>query len=347
VKHTCVAVGWAGKPFSVWYLRVKRKRLASAVVANMTRSRAASGRSGTRKANLACGAVLGTSAALTACDARIQADHGADALMQVEAAEFVRGALPPDGAGPSVESFALTTNKVRIGGVNHPIAGALGPSATAASIALDGDVGYWIVPAGAPDVQSPLNPTFRATASFSRLLTPGAHSLSVRAVDGAGRLGVATAQPIDAIASGGSSGQLVVTLTWDTESDLDLHVVDPTGVEIYKGNINSYAPPGPGQPADPTAWERGGLLDVDSNAACVIDGLRAEHVTWKSAPPSGHYVVRVDTFSLCAAADAHWTVAVALAGGPLARSSGVSLPSDTRFSHDRGAGVVAAEFDVP
>jgi hypothetical protein len=317
------------------------------VRANMSRDSSESGPPGARTADFIFGNVLATCALLTACDTRIPADHGADALMQIEAAEFIRGAMPPDGAGPAVESVALTTNKVRIGGVNHPIAGALGPSATAACVALDGDVGYWIVPAGAPDVQSPLNPTFKATASFSRLLTPGAHSLSVHAVDGAGRPGVVTQQPVDAIATGGSSGVLIVTLTWDTESDLDLHVVDPAGIEIYKGNINSYAPPGPGQPVDPTAWERGGMLDFDSNAACVIDGLRAEHVTWKSAPPAGHYVVRVDTFSLCAAPDAYWTVAVALAGEPLARASGVSLPSDTRFAHDRGAGVVAAEFDVP
>jgi hypothetical protein len=292
-------------------------------------------------------ATLGVVVALGACDGNVRADRGSDALLQLEAAEFVRGAMPGDGAGPAVTTVALTTNKVRIGGINQVIAGGLAPGATAAAIALEGDLGYWVVPAGAPDVQSPLEPTFRATASFARSLSPGAHALVVRAVDAEGRVGAASVQPVDAIAAAAASGALVVTLSWDTEADLDLHVVEPDGVEIYKGNINAYAPPPPGQAADPTAYQRGAMLDVDSNAACVIDGQRAEHVTWKDAPPSGHYVVRVDAFSLCAAEDARWTVDVALAGASIARVTGTSLPSDTRFGHDRGAGILAVEFVLP
>ena len=292
-------------------------------------------------------ATVAVGVALAACNGNVRADRGSDAVMQLEAAEFVRGAMPGDGAGPAVATVALTTNKVRIGGINHVIAGALAPGATAAAVALEGDLGYWIVQAGAPDVQSPLEPTFKATASFARSLEAGPHALVVRAVDAQGRVGAASVQPVVAIPPAAASGALVVTLSWDTEADLDLHVVDPGGVEIYKGNINAYAPPAPGQAADPTAYQRGATLDVDSNAACVIDGQRAEHVTWKDAPPSGHYVVRVDTFSLCAAEDARWTVDVSLAGASVARASGTSLPADTRFGHDRGAGVLAVEFVLP
>jgi hypothetical protein len=140
---------------------------------------------------------------------------------------------------------------------------------------------------------------------------------------------------------------LVISLHWDREADLDLHVVDPNGVEIYKRNINSYELPPPGEPVDPTAWQQGAMLDFDSNAACVMDGRRRENVIWKNEPPAGHYVVRVDTFSLCEEAFANWSVDVFKNGASRASASGQGGPADEMTAHDRGAGVLALEFDWP
>jgi hypothetical protein len=80
---------------------------------------------------------------------------------------------------------------------------------------------------------------------------------------------------------------------------------------------------------------------------CQIDGRRRENAIWKVAPPSGHYLVRVDTWSLCGQPIAHWVVSASLDGQSLAQSSGVALDSDAMYPHDKGAGVLAAEFDVP
>jgi len=80
---------------------------------------------------------------------------------------------------------------------------------------------------------------------------------------------------------GPPAGALVVSLEWDTEADLDLHVVTPDGVEIWAGNINSYQAPPPGTPVDPAAWQAGGILDLDSNAGCVIDGRQ---IWWDVRP---------------------------------------------------------------
>ena len=88
-------------------------------------------------------------------------------------------------------------------------------------------------------------------------------------------------------------------------------------------------------------------MDFDSNASCVIDGRRQENVVWKVPPPSGHYVARVDAFSMCSELAAHWSVDVRLGGAIVAHAQGSSFDSDTRFGHDRGAGVLAVEFDVP
>ena len=45
----------------------------------------------------------------------------------------------------------------------------------------------------------------------------------------------------------------------------------PAGEEIWARNINSVPKPAVGQPPDPMADTKGGLLDFDSTAACVSD----------------------------------------------------------------------------
>lgn len=164
-------------------------------------------------------------------------------------------------------------------------------------------------------------------------------------MDSAGHFGPPTRQVLTAIAAPPAvsvSGVLVIMLTWDTESDLDLHVVDPLGNEIYHGATSSVDTFTPG-----AASMSAGILDADSNANCELDGLRQEDVTWAKAPPSGHYLVRVDTTSLCGAPSAHWQVQATLDGAPIGAATGLALDSDTRGAHDRGAGLLVLGLDVP
>jgi hypothetical protein len=79
------------------------------------------------------------------------------------------------------------------------------------------------------------------------------------------------------------TGDVQVTLEWGSEADLDLHVIEPDGTEIYFGNRG------------PTTT--GGELDVDANAACGNpDGFPGgvENVFWPPGEaPSGSYQVFV------------------------------------------------------
>jgi len=285
---------------------------------------------------------------VASCDAAT-ADRGLDARLRVDGAQFFRGAMPSsEEGGPAVVAVSLRTNEIRAGTHDKSCTGALAREATSAAIGLSGDVGYWVIPAGSPAVETPNLPSFQATLAFPPSLPSGTYALTVRAVDGAGHFGLpmdrtlSTANTDDAV----RTAELAVSLQWDTEVDLDLHVVDPRGVEIWKRNINSYEP-APGEPVDPEGWKTGGILDFDSNAACVIDGRRRENVIWKSAPPAGHYVVRVDTFLLCQASTARFRIDVTQRGASLGSAEGMSTEVDTQYSHDRGAGVLALEFDVP
>jgi len=284
-------------------------------------------------------------AAAVACCNGASNDPAADALLRVPNAQYVDGPTPTGALGPEVLTLELLTNTIWPGDPDKPIRGTLAESATAVTLALSGDRGYWIVRAGVPDVAAPDLPTFRAFAAFSASLPPDAYTLEARAVDAAGRFGPPTRQTLTALAEPPPEkveGALVVALDWDTEVDLDLHVVDPLGNEIFHGAPSSRDAFAPG-----AKDESVGTLDRDSNAGCVIDGFRREHVVWAAEPPSGHYRVRVDTASLCGEPTAHWTVEARLDGVRRGSASGLSLESDTRDPHDRGAGVLALELDVP
>jgi hypothetical protein len=92
------------------------------------------------------------------------------------------------------------------------------------------------------------------------------------------------------------TGDVQVTLSWDTDSDVDLHVVAPGNEEIYYANRESGS---------------GGRLDLDSNAGCSLDHVRNENITWPlGRAPRGHYIVRVDYWSSCGAARTEFSVRV-------------------------------------
>jgi hypothetical protein len=224
------------------------------------------------------------------------------------------------------------------------LSGSLDPSANAVALWANGDPGFWLLPAGPPDVAVPGALTFAVTAAVARDAPLGVGAVSVAALSPQGLAGTAAMAVLEVLPRQAAGGQLVVSLSWDTDADLDLHLVDPDGVEVWARNPNSWQPT-PGAP--PTAWRDGGLLDLDSNAGCRIDGRDQENVVWATVPPSGHYLVRVDAPSLCGQSVARWTVEVRLRGERLALAEGVATATSTRPPHDLGAGVLAVEFDVP
>ncbi len=285
---------------------------------------------------------------LGGCRTTADADVGLDAQLRVAGAQFVTGdldAVPADG--PAVVSVFNSLTGVQPGERDKPLSGTVATTATAVALGLRGDRGYWIVVAGPPALDAPDLPTFQATLSFSPALPLGPLTLVARAVDAVGHFGAPALVPLSSAPAPPPSGTLVVSLRWDTEADLDLHLVIPGGIEVWAGNINSYRMPAPGAPGDAGFWQQGGMLDFDSNAACVIDGRREENIVWQSPPPPGPYLVRVDAASLCGVAAARWTVDVLEDGVARAAGAGESLPSDVRFSKGPGGGTQALAFDVP
>lgn len=80
------------------------------------------------------------------------------------------------------------------------------------------------------------------------------------------------------------TGDVQVTLRWDNEADVDLHVVDPEGSEIWYGNSIASS---------------GGQLDVDANAGCGNDPA-VENIFWeRGEAPAGRYEVAVEYYGIC------------------------------------------------
>ena len=299
-----------------------------------------------RRAALALVMLVLAFVTLFAC-ARTKSDEGRDAMIQVEGAQFFREPMPADERGPKVLTATLAA-RARAGYVEQACSGDLEPAATAIAIGLAGDVGYWIVPAGLPLASAPSAPTFEIVFGVSANVAPGRYDVVLRAVDASGRFGPSAVRPLDVAPAARPDGRLVISLSWDNQADLDLHVVLPSGIELFKRNRTEYQRPPPSAgPVPPNAPTDGGVLDRDSNAMCVPDGQRAENAVWAEAPPKGRYVVRVDTFSLCGAPSAHWRVEALLDGKRIGGAQGTSTEVDTRFEHNRGAGVLALELDVP
>jgi uncharacterized protein YfaP (DUF2135 family) len=94
-----------------------------------------------------------------------------------------------------------------------------------------------------------------------------------------------------------STSALQVTATWDTGADVDLHVIEPSGVEIY------WANPGP--------TPSGGVLDADANQECKTSSAGSKEVVhWNAGGPNGTYIVRLDYYASCNAAATNYTVLI-------------------------------------
>lgn len=279
-----------------------------------------------------------------ACTTGASSDLGLGAMLQVEGAQFRPGAFPDEDGGPEALDVQTFHSMFEVGSVKEPLRAVLAPEARGAVIGLAGYDGSWIVSAGFPDFETPNNPSAMATIGFAADLPPGSVTLLLGATDAAGRIGAPARREVLALDAPVPDGELVIGLYWTGRADLDIHVVDPLGGEAYSRDPNTAPQPRPGEPVDPMAYLKGGVLDHDGNKDCRRDGSPNEHVVWSMPPPDGEYIVRVDARSLCGDAGAAWEVRAYRSGERVGRARGVSAPEDVLYAHGAGAGVLALQL---
>ncbi|MFO0630002.1 MAG: hypothetical protein U0325_30865 [Polyangiales bacterium] len=291
-------------------------------------------------------ALLGALAALPACSGDVTR-LGVDEPVFVRGATLRGGDLPglpegdggaPDGGGlPVITSLETSNNVVQPGQAGKLYLGRISPSALSVGVRLD-DLGrgWWMVPVGAADPSFNNELTFQFTADFGADLAPGIHRLNLVALDENGRGGPQRTQRVcvlpavpdnlNACDPSLAPPDTVISLSWDTDVDLDLLVVTPEGKVVRWRNPTTAqgdggAPTAP-QLADPTT----GVLDRNSNGQCVLDRIRRESLVWQGEPRAGTYRVYANLFDACGRASVRYRVEV------LRRAS---LPPDGRTHAQR------------
>lgn len=241
--------------------------------------------------------LLGPQVTIADMISRVSTDDGA-----VEASLFA-GAAPAAGsdAAPTVPANATAVN----GGSVAMSVEQVADFATVI-VSIDGIDGYYQL-------------TLPSSATLTDLvlgISPDANSstMQVRIATGTGgALSQYALQALRVIRVG--TGDVQVSISWTGASDVDLHVTDPDGEEVYFGNLESAS---------------GGTLDLDSNAGCQIDGVNNENIVWPTgSAPRGAYVVVVDYWSDCGAPRSDYVVTVAIAGQAPQVISGSFVGSST------------------
>lgn len=166
------------------------------------------------------------------------------------------------------------------------------------ALAVAGYEGHFLVPVSGSGGVAQFDLSFDSDIFDQLTAKAGEVRITLELIDAVAEVG----DPLDIDLAGVEveSGEVKVSLSWDTPTDVDLHVIEPSGFEIYYSNKVSPS---------------GGTLDLDSNAGCSIDGVNNENIYWpEGASPSGDFTVTAHMWSDCEEGGASGTVTMTFCG---------------------------------
>ena len=202
----------------------------------------------------------------------------------VEGAVFIDQEVPAPTTGVTITN--VSGDSIVVNGGTAIVSLTCSVPATAIIIGAPGTYGYYRLPTEDLPGDVEVVATISQTAPTAFVL----HFLSEEPGPEYGA--VVTYAPV--LYSVGT-GIIQVSLNFRPSQDVDLHLVEPTGEEIYYANLRSTA---------------GGELDLDSNPACSLDNINNENITYPDtvSPPPGEYIVRVDYWMSCNGGGADFSV---------------------------------------
>ena len=234
---------------------------------------------------------------------------------------LITGTPPEANGGPSVEPAG---NRVLVSGGAIFVDVAADAALDKLLLSVDMQSYYEIDLAGAMAPYRFVGHVLPGIEEYSPLC------LSVMGVGTDGTVGEAECHPLFVVREIGT-GDLEITVSWDNDADLDLHVVDANGDEIYWGQ---------------DMVDSGGELDLESGTGCRPDGIRTEHVAWTGGtPPPGKYVVRVNYWSDCGGPEPNYVVNITLNGER--RSIYGTFEGPGENAGGRGSGELIDIFEIP
>jgi hypothetical protein len=259
---------------------------------------------------------------------------GLEEPFRVASGQFVEGALPglpPIAAGEQ----SVTPTVTGVGGISKVRAGerARGITGTASDDALSVGIrfadlgsGYWVRPVTVVNLEGG-GFSWQMQADIGIDVPPGVHQMLFAAIGADGRSGSQRAVEVcvepevpdrrsdlstifrsNACDPTQPPPALVVSLGWESEVDLDLQVVTPSGKLVDPKHPTTAVP---NEDGDIDTHAPGvGNLDGDSNAACAFDGRSRENLVFDDQPASGRYAVYVSLFDACGERSVDFTVSL-------------------------------------
>lgn len=283
--------------------------------------------------------------AASGCGDSYSAKSGLTEPVRVQGGQFFEGSFPASyEAGPQVGQLTIRSLELLQGNPAKSVTGLADAGSQSVALSMQSlGSGFWVVPVGAEDLDSPGKFDWGATMSFANDIPPGDQRLQIAAIDAQGRFGPRATQKLT-VKSLLPTGRVVASLTFGVDADLDLHLLGPSGKELSPKHPNSSPLDDIGQ-----AQPGSGLLDRDSLASCVPDGVRAENVVWTEPPEAGVYVVRVDLFNACSKPAANFKFSLYVDGQQVLEQAGRLLDIDadggassglfvTQFTCNEGTG---------
>lgn len=258
-------------------------------------------------------AFIGISATLafTGCKKDKDSDKPAENILEksyftVDKGTYLSDAFPTASTSANAPSITnLYGNASILQGGSNPISVETSSNIKEVLVGVKDVAGYYAVPA------SPMKSTDVTNLLilfFSQELEKDSFIIVIALRDNNGQVSAHETITVSKITAG--TGTLQVSCSWNKENDVDLHLIEPNGVEIYYGNSES---------------ENGGILDVDSNAGCDIDNINNENITYSSDAivEGGTYTVTMDLWSNCQVEEiTNYTVTAIYKGTVIAASSG-------------------------
>lgn len=261
--------------------------------------------------NRAITAALGLVLTVVACASETY-DVGLDQPILVQRAELKHGNLrtgPEDRA--SVTSLQLNFGVMRAGAPNLTLSGRATHDAYSVAIRLEElGSGYWVKPVGAADPTVPDELTFDFTFQAATEIEPGKHTFVAVAFDAQGRPGPAYTIPVCVTSDLPDNRNVcdatrapppaIVSLTWNTDADLDLILEGPGGARYDRSHRAERA-------GDTELWG----LDLDGSTGCLLDGRRRENFVFNELPEEGStFLAYASFFDACGRAAVRFELTV-------------------------------------
>lgn len=253
-------------------------------------------------------------------DDTVNRDDFGRSYFNIQNRDFDGRSLPGSNS-TSLEILSISGNSTVLAGGSNQINVSASEGATEVIVGVKGIGGYFTVPLAQNrngEERGAMAGTMEANMQLLiGLLASENFEIAFAVSDGQGNFSPYQYLPVNIMEAG--IGLLKVSLSWDQENDVDLHLVEPNGEHIYYGNRSS---------------SNGGQLDLDSNAGCSIDNINNENIFYEDDAsvtiPYGEYEVLVDLWSKCnITAETHYTIVVYYGSQVIATTQGSNPSSGT------------------